>query len=231
LDTVFINVAWDDKLPSTTLSSLTRTTSDHVPLKIDIASFIPNSKLFRFENFWTQDVGFFTVVNAAWSCQTNNSDPSAVLAAKLKNTRFELRAWRKQKPNLSQQDTDCRIVINLLDRVEESRPLVHREHNLQALIVYILGRVTRAKLQLWKQRSKIRAAIDGDENTRYFHACANQRHRRNVIQIIEHDGCDLDNHEQKATVLHSFYLNLLGTARPAHWRFSIGDLYPEGALS
>lgn len=45
LDRVFINVAWNKILPSTILSSFTRTTSDHVPLKINIATSIPKSNL------------------------------------------------------------------------------------------------------------------------------------------------------------------------------------------
>ena len=75
----------------------------------------------------------------AWSCRTDNSDLSAVIAAKLKVTRSELRAWGKNKPNLSQQETDCWIVINLLGYVEESRALSQPEHNLRTLIVTILS--------------------------------------------------------------------------------------------
>lgn len=33
----FINLAWDETLPSMILSSLTRTTSDHVPLRVDVS--------------------------------------------------------------------------------------------------------------------------------------------------------------------------------------------------
>jgi endonuclease/exonuclease/phosphatase family metal-dependent hydrolase len=51
LDHVFINLNWDAMLPGTTLSSLTRSTSDHVPLKIEIATSIPKSLIFRFENY------------------------------------------------------------------------------------------------------------------------------------------------------------------------------------
>jgi endonuclease/exonuclease/phosphatase family metal-dependent hydrolase len=51
LDRVFINLCWDELLPNTVLSSLTRTTSDHVPLKIVVSTKIPKSKMFRFENF------------------------------------------------------------------------------------------------------------------------------------------------------------------------------------
>jgi hypothetical protein len=178
------------------------------------------------------DYGFMTTVVGAWACcRTESSDPSVVLVAKLKATRASLKTWVRNKPNLSQQETDCRVVINVIDRVEESRVLSPSEHKLRTLIVNILGRATQAKLMLWKQRSKVRAALQGDENTRYFHACANQRHRRNKIQVIEHDNCELHNHDQKAMVLHSFYTQLLGTSHPTNWSFSVDDLYVNDHLS
>jgi hypothetical protein len=39
----------------------------------------------------------------------------------------------------------------------------------------LLSRVTHANLTIWKQWSKVKATICEDENTRYFHAYANQR--------------------------------------------------------
>lgn len=138
---------------------------------------------------------------------------------------------RKQRPNLAQQEADCRIIINLLDHVEERRPLTSPETNLRMIITGILSRVTNAKFLMWKQRSKVKAAIEGDENTHFFHACANQRHCRNKIQIIEHDGCEVYNHDQKAAILHSFYLDLLGSPSATSWGFSLNELYPEGAIN
>jgi hypothetical protein len=84
---------------------------------------------------------------------------------------------------------------------------------------------------LWKQRAKIRVAVDGDENTCFFHACANQRRRRNSISLIEHNGCELHGHAQKAATLHGFYMGLLGTTIATEWPFHLSDLYPEGSLS
>lgn len=55
-------------------------------------------------------------------------------------------------------------MISILDTVEESRPLSRPEFALREVIVRLLGRVVKEKLLLWKQRSKIRAAIEGDEN-------------------------------------------------------------------
>jgi hypothetical protein len=118
-----------------------------------------------------------------------------------------------------------------MDHIEETQPLSTPEAALRTLIVHILSRVTHAKLLLWKQRSKIRAALEGDENTRFFHACANQRNRRNKIQVVEHDGREIYNHDQKATVLRSFYLGLLGRANTTSWPFPLTNLYPEGPLS
>jgi hypothetical protein len=123
LDRVFINLAWDEILPSTILSSLTRTTSDHVPLRVDVSTVIPKSNLFRFENYWVKAAGFQDVLTSVWACRTDNNDTSAIVAAKLKETRRAIREWRKQIPRIAQRETDCRIVINLLDRVEEARPL------------------------------------------------------------------------------------------------------------
>jgi len=120
--------------------------------------------------------------------------PAALLASRLKATRSTIGAWRKSFPHISQQETDYRIVINLLNFVEEHRALRQAEANLRCIIVNLLSRVSHAKLSFWNQQSKVRAAICGDENTRYFHVCANQRRRMNRIQVVEHDGREYHNH-------------------------------------
>lgn len=103
LDRVFINLTWDEKLPNTILSSLTRTTSDHVPLMIEIATSIPKSRLFRFDNFWVSEAGFYDSVNTSWSCRTGNSDPSTVLAAKLSDP-----FWTKSMEEIQTQPLPAR---------------------------------------------------------------------------------------------------------------------------
>jgi hypothetical protein len=231
LDRAFINLDWDRALPSTLLSSMTRRTSDHVPLKIEISTTIPTSKVFRFENYWTKENNFLPILTAAWGCRITNSNAAAVVSAKLKRTRRSIKEWKKTRPNLGQQEIDCKIVIDLMDYVEEQRTLSVPEAALRVLIVKILNRVTQEKLLLWKQRSKVRAAVEGDENTRFFHACANQRLRRNKIQLIEHDGMEVYNHDSKAALLHSFFMNLLGTSVETSWTFHLHDLYPEGSIN
>lgn len=115
---------------------------------------------------------------------------------------------------MSQRETDYKLVIALLNSIEESRPLSRLELVLRQIIVALLSRTVKEKLIHWKQRSKVRAAIEGDENTRFFHACASQRLCHNKIQILEQDGIELSGHEHKARLLFEFYRSLLGVSRP-----------------
>jgi hypothetical protein len=230
IDRAFINLAWDAVLPNSILSSLTRTTSDHVPLKIQISSSIPKSTIYRYEPSWTLQPGFHDVIQSAWSLHHSPSDSAASLVIHLKRTRAASKTWRIRQGSKSQRETDCKIVISILDAIKECRVLTRHEFVLREIIVRLLSRLVKEKLLRWKQRSKIRAAIEGDENTWYFHACASQRFRHNKIQVLEHDGLEIFGHDQKVRLLFEFYNSLLGTSRQTEWRFDLNSLYPNPIL-
>jgi hypothetical protein len=77
------------------------------------------------------------------------------------------------------------VVICFLDFIEESRNISPLELNLRRLIIKMLQRTIRERTAYWKQRSKIKFAIEGDENSKYFHAIASARYRKNKISILE----------------------------------------------
>ncbi|XP_066311036.1 uncharacterized protein [Miscanthus floridulus] len=225
IDRAFINLAWD-AVPNSILSSLTRTTSDHVPLKIQISSSVPKSSIYRYEPSWALQPGFQEMISTAWNLQHSPHDPAASLVIRLKTTRAASKNWRRHQGSISQREVDCKLLISLLDAVEEIRPLNHPELVLLEIIVRLLSRTVKEKLLLWKQRSKIRAAIEGDENTRYFHACASQQLRHNKIQVLDHDDMELFGHDQKAQLLFGFYNynSLLGASCHTSWRFKLNPM-------
>lgn len=53
------------------------------------------------------------------------------------------------------------------------------------------------------------------------------RRRRNRIQCLEVGGVEFSSHAAKATVLHNFYANLLGTEVHTEWDFDLAKLYPH----
>jgi hypothetical protein len=83
----------------------------------------------------------------------------------------------------------------------------------------------RERSVYWKIRAKIKFALEGDENTKFFHASATCRLRRNSIPNLVVDGVSSSTHHDKAYILKIFYSNLLGTVNACSWHFSLSDLY------
>ena len=56
--------------------------------------------------------------------------------------------------------------------------------------------------------------MKGDFNTKFFHARASCRQRRNKIAVISIDGRELIRHEDKYAALTDYYTTVIGTAVP-----------------
>jgi hypothetical protein len=80
----------------------------------------------------------------------------------------------------------------------------------------------------WRTRAKVRYALEGDENTKFFHTSATCRLRRNSITSLEMDGVTTTSHPGKALILKAYYSELLGAVSPTFWRFDLRSLYPAG---
>ena len=62
-------------------------------------------------------------------------------------------------------------------------------------------------------------------NTKFFHARASQRLRRNGIQIIVADGQTHVTHAAKVAALTAHFTKLLGEPDSISWGFDVGNLY------
>jgi hypothetical protein len=110
--------------------------------------------------------------------------------------------------------------------VEELRPLSTLELNLRRLIIKFLQRLIKERIAFWTQRSKIRFAIDGDENSKYFHAIVTDKYRNNKIASIVSNGSVFTSYENKLEILTNYYKQLLSHAFQPNWNFQIQKLYP-----
>lgn len=92
LNWFFTSVNWTNDFPLTEVIPLAKVTSDHVPCKIMINTSIPKSNIFRFENFWTEQNDFISVVENAWTQHINHGSSASSLAGKFKKLRYTLKA-------------------------------------------------------------------------------------------------------------------------------------------
>jgi hypothetical protein len=83
----------------------------------------------------------------------------------------------------------------------------------------------------WRQRAKICHCTLGDENSHYFHLCASGQLRKNQIKTLgAEDGNSVFSHPAKATILHDFFHNLLGTPIPTSDTINLLDLVESTSL-
>lgn len=82
-----------------------------------------------------------------------------------------------------------------------------------------------AAKKLLEKRGKINWVKEGDASTKYFHAHATMRHRKNSIASIQdHTGNLLIGHEEKAQLLWDTFKERLGTTEFSEMLFNMSDL-------
>jgi hypothetical protein len=93
----------------------------------------------------------------------------------LKNCRRECRQWARRVRPLAQREADTKILVNVLDLLEEFSPLHPDECALHCTVVQALHSINAEKLAFWRQHYNLQLAVEWDENSRFFHTCASGR--------------------------------------------------------
>ncbi|KAK1606196.1 hypothetical protein QYE76_029880 [Lolium multiflorum] len=187
---------------------------------------VPRGGLFRYEPAWALHARFRSSILAAWS-STFRSDPTARIVARLRLCRTKCKNWTRQTSPSVEREKDCRILIHLLDLLEEGRPLSPTENLLRSLTMDALHLSIKERSLCWRTRAKIRFALEGDENTKFFHASATCRRRRNSIPSLVVNDVATSDHLGKAAIPQEFFSDLLGSVSPTAWRFDLSSLYPN----
>ncbi|CAM0947799.1 unnamed protein product [Alopecurus aequalis] len=168
----------------------------------------------------------------SWTSPPLLADAAGDLAARAKAYRSAAKVWKRSTKFKPCLENNCPFLLDLLDMFEESRSLSDDELSLCALCRTTLETLILERAAHWKQRGKFRAIVEGDANTRFFHARASQCLRRNSIRSLDVDGCSIASHDAKAAALLHFYRALLGVIvqydtrdGPLDYTASSGALY------
>jgi hypothetical protein len=116
-------------------------------------------------------------------------------------------------------------VIELLDKIEESRGLEVHEWNFWDILKHHLTNLLEWRRIYWKQRGTIKWVTNGDAGTNFFHANATIKHKQNFITTLDDNfGNVLSGHEEKAALLWEAYKQRLGTSEFSHIYFDLSSL-------
>jgi hypothetical protein len=225
LDWFFTSLHWTSVYPTTEVLPKGKPTSDHIPCVVSIQTSIPSTKIFRFENYWVAHPGFMQTVADSWNRQTHKANSAANLNAKFKRLRYDLKFWTRSISKLKICIENTNIAISQIDAIEDARGLTIPETNFRIILKKHLIRLLNYQQQYWNKRCTIRWTKFGDENSKFFHNMATERHRRNnIASITIENGEVVTKHEDKENILFQTYKNRLGTSSNPPMLFDLTSL-------
>ncbi|KAF5472990.1 hypothetical protein F2P56_009642 [Juglans regia] len=190
--------------------SMEKESSGHNPVIIrfqrEVCRYGPTP--FRFQNMWCTHPDFRKCVVEAWRDDVQGSG-LVRLAAKLKRTKLAIRYWNRQV--FGRVD---HMIKQLQERKEGLEVQLQGGYSSEIEEDFFL---TKLELEAWEKREEIRIAqqakkkwlVEGDNNTKLFHAFVNQRRKRSFISSLSlSDGEVLESpetvHEGDVRYFHAF---------------------------
>ncbi|XP_028556082.1 uncharacterized protein LOC114581016 [Dendrobium catenatum] len=200
LDRFLFNDDWLALLPSSSIEHLSRTLSDHSPLLLNINKSLQHNVLsFRFQNMWMLHADFPKMLSTNWNAPVypdNNISGMLRLWSKLSRLKQCLRWWNKCIfKNLFANIKDAENKVSYLENIFQSNPNSDNMIDLnQAKDSLLL--LQRQEEWYWNQKSNAKFIVEGDRNTKFFHALANKKKSRcHIHKIIDVDGSILISEE------------------------------------
>ena len=123
LDHAFINNAFTAIFPNACLTSRIGSTSDHIPLILNLPTSTAKSCRFHFENAWLKCPGFLPSTTPAWSNAWVTNEPAGELVARIKAFQHAAKTWSRKHFSRPFDYHNASFIILMLDVFEETRAM------------------------------------------------------------------------------------------------------------
>uniref|UniRef100_A0A251VRU4 Putative RNA-directed DNA polymerase, eukaryota, Reverse transcriptase zinc-binding domain protein n=1 Tax=Helianthus annuus TaxID=4232 RepID=A0A251VRU4_HELAN len=190
IDRFLVNSEFFNSWPEACLLASPKLWSDHCPLILVTKEVNFGARPFRIFNSWLNKDGFKeVVVDACVNFADTGCSRDLNLIRKLGVIRSKIKIWRDA---MLKKDGEVRSKaleeVEGLEEVLELRDLTEEEEWVLAENKKVLADLDLAKNMDLKQRSRIRWAKEGDENSKFFHSQINWRKACNVIHGLNVGG-------------------------------------------
>ncbi|KAJ0877963.1 putative RNA-directed DNA polymerase [Helianthus annuus] len=189
LDRILVNPEFFNKWPSASLRALPFLYSDHCPIVLEVGDKNFGPKPFRVFDFWFDKEGFKEAVEQAVSSFCPIGVPDLSLTAKFSHLRKALKVWRDDYLKKEGEEFDSALEeLETLESIMEIRELNEEEQWVFAENKKVILERDIKKCSEAKQRARVKWAVDGDANSKYFHSLVNLRKASNSIPGLVING-------------------------------------------
>ncbi|GKD47616.1 RNA-directed DNA polymerase, eukaryota [Tanacetum coccineum] len=192
-----------NKCPNVNAITLERFLSDHRPILLRESNVDYGPTPFRFYHHWIEMEGFCKMVEDGWKdSKCDNSNAMRNLVDKLKYLKKVIRLWNKSnalRDSRTKLISDLEVVDTRIDKgygtVEDIKSRVELLCKIQD--------IDKLKSIEMAQKIKVKWAVEGDENSSFFHGILNKKRIIRNIRGVMVNGVWVENPEK---VKREFYV-------------------------
>lgn len=226
IDRLFVHPEWLRIFPDLKVSILGRSVSDHTPLLVHSQNINWGPRPFRFQDCWLQHKGCLEIVKKAW---LKSSDEPFM--SRLKLIRNDLKVWNHEEfGDIEAHINRLEAEIKEWDEIANSRHLDQNEMEKRRLAQIDLWAWWRKKEIFWAQKSRAQWLKLGDRNTKFFHAFASIRKRKNTITFLRIKNREISEPEEIKAEAIRFFSSLFSEDnhdRPTFQNLGFNNITPS----
>ncbi|CAL0299385.1 unnamed protein product [Lupinus luteus] len=189
LDRILLSREWVSCRPNMSQWALSKDFSDHCTILLRVKSLVKGPIPFKFNNCWLQHCDLRELILNCWNSPMDAGKKAFLVKEKLNRLNEALKDWN----NVSFGCLDTKLAdlvsdIQAIDLVGDSSNLdvTLLSHRKELLVDW--WKTSTWKDNLLRQKSRNLWLKEGDANSSFFHACINNRRRRNNVLGLSVDG-------------------------------------------
>lgn len=171
---------------------------------------------FKFDLNWLDNPDFYVQVEKIWLKPCRAKSALDKIQQKLKLFKQFFKGWGfNLQGELTKKRKELQLELSSLEELEETSYLTEAQVLRKHWVLCENLKLLEQEELYWLQRSHETQLLKGDENTKYFHECANGRKRKNTIIFLEKDGEIIEGDDNLLKHASEYYVDLFGLV-PQH---------------